>query len=219
MKKVQIKRTSGLTGKCKDFQVKKILLGAMVALLASCSSGGVYNNLACGVHPTSSCAKKFLKEERINLSADALFHFDRYREEDLLDEGRVQLDELASKLVNGYVYVENITLIGHTDRMGSVPYNDRLGLNRAKTVRAYLQSHGVDANIAVETRGESEPVTDGCFNIKGPRETARGLSRSRVSERLRACLQPDRRVVVKVLGIKKVTQCASSTVNNDVINN
>ncbi len=182
----------------KAFQIKKIVLGGLITLLTACSSSGVYNNVACGVHPNSSCAKnKVFKEEQINLAADALFQFDRYSEDDLLPTGRQQLDELASKLIGRYIRIDNITLVGHTDRLGSVAYNNTLGLNRAKTVRAYLQARGVDANIVAKTAGESQPVTDGCRGV-------------RPQVKLRACLQPDRRVVVRVLGEKKaVEQCAT----------
>ncbi len=176
--------------------VNKIVLGSLVTLLAACSTGGVYSNAACGIHPNAKCTKSKIKEEQINLAADALFQFDKYTEKDLLDKGRAQLDDLAHKLANHYIEIESLTLVGHTDRLGSVPYNNRLGLNRAKTIRTYLQSRGVNVNILAKTAGESQPVTDGCRGV-------------RPQVKLRACLQPDRRVVVKVLGVKKtkIDQC------------
>ncbi len=187
--------------KAKVFSAKKILLGGLVALLVGCSSGsGVYGNVACGVHPNATCVKKkAFDEEQINLAADALFQFDKYTANDLLEMGRQQLDALAQKLTNGYAEIESVTLVGHTDRLGSESYNSTLGLNRAKTVRDYLQSRGVNVNILAETAGESQPVTDGCYGV---------LPKSKLT----ACLQPDRRVVVTVLGVKKVKEC---TVNKE----
>ncbi len=179
--------------------MKKLLLSSVVILLTACSNS-VYRNVSC-----SKCNS--VVEDKINLSADALFKFDKYTKNDLLNKGRLQLDKLSKKLVNDYTHVTDIALIGHTDRLGSQKYNKTLGLNRAKTIRSYLQSHGVDANISVDSKGENEPVTDGCHNLKSPKETADGRGMSRASDRLRACLQPDRRVVVKVFGIKKVQQC------------
>lgn len=195
MKNIQIKM--------KTFGMEKVVLAGLVSLLAACSTGGVYSNAACGIHPKAKCTKSKVREEQINLAADALFKFDRYAEKDLLNQGRDQLDDLAHKLANHYIDIESLTLVGHTDRLGSVPYNNRLGLNRAKTIRAYLQSRGVDVNILAKTAGESQPVTDGCHGV-------------RPQVKLRACLQPDRRVVVKVLGIKKtrVNQCA---IGEDII--
>jgi len=53
-----------------------------------------------------------------------------------------------------------MTIVGHTDLVGSEGYNDRLGLRRARSVVAYLVSRGVGRSRldAVESRGEREPV-------------------------------------------------------------
>ena len=53
-----------------------------------------------------------------------------------------------------------MTIVGHTDKVGSDAYNDGLGLRRARAVVAYLSSHGISRGRldAVESRGESEPV-------------------------------------------------------------
>ncbi len=52
-----------------------------------------------------------------------------------------------------------ITVIGHTDRVGSLQDNDRLSLQRAQTVRDLLVKAGVDpAMITIAGRGEREPA-------------------------------------------------------------
>lgn len=52
-----------------------------------------------------------------------------------------------------------ITVIGHTDRVGSLQDNDRLSLQRAQTVRDLLVQSGVDpATITIAGRGEREPA-------------------------------------------------------------
>jgi outer membrane protein OmpA-like peptidoglycan-associated protein len=52
-----------------------------------------------------------------------------------------------------------VVVIGHTDRVGTVEYNDRLSLQRAERVRAELVRLGVNpARISVEGRGEREPL-------------------------------------------------------------
>ncbi len=162
---------------------RNVLLLGLVGLMAGCASSPYYN-IACHEHKTVVVA------EEIHLSADALFRFDRYKERDLLPKGRQTLDELSSKLTSGYAQVDQIDLIGHTDRLGSDQYNYNLGLNRAKTVKAYLAAKGVAAPMNVSSAGEAQPVTDGCQGIS-PRSA------------LKACLQPDRRVVVKISGVKK----------------
>lgn len=53
----------------------------------------------------------------------------------------------------------NVEIGGHTDSRGEDAYNQNLSENRAKSVKAYLASRGVDA-ARMETRGygESQPV-------------------------------------------------------------
>lgn len=60
--------------------------------------------------------------------------------------------------VAGYPAPE-ISVIGHTDRVGSAADNDRLSLQRAQTVRDLLVKAGVDpAIITIAGRGEREPA-------------------------------------------------------------
>lgn len=55
--------------------------------------------------------------------------------------------------------VAEITVIGHTDRVGAVDYNDKLSLQRAERVRADFLKRGVPASaIRVAGRGEREPL-------------------------------------------------------------
>lgn len=51
------------------------------------------------------------------------------------------------------------TVIGHTDRVGSIQDNDVLSMQRAGTVRALLVEAGVDPTmISIAGRGEREPA-------------------------------------------------------------
>ncbi len=129
--------------------------------------------------------------EKITLSADVLFKFDRYREKDMLKAGRAKLDDVADQ-INNYIKdtVETITLTGHTDRLGSDAYNQRLSERRAKTVKNYLVKKGIDGGkIADSGRGEREPV----MQCKGNKAT----------KKLIRCLQPNRRVDVEIRGTKQ----------------
>ncbi len=124
--------------------------------------------------------------DKIKLSADALFDFDKAV---LKPEGQAKLNELAAKAKS--LKLEVILAVGHTDRIGSDAYNQRLSERRAAAVKTYLVSQGVDANrIYTEGKGETQPVTGKqCDNVRG---RAAQIS----------CLQPDRRVEVEVIGSK-----------------
>jgi OOP family OmpA-OmpF porin len=128
--------------------------------------------------------------QRFTLSADALFDFDKTA---LKPEGRKKLDDLADAL-RGKQH-DTIVATGHTDRIGSVRYNQRLSERRAETVKKYLQEKGLDVGkITAIGKGKSEPVTKPT-DCKGPK-----MSRAAI----RACLQPDRRVDIEVGGSQMI---------------
>ncbi len=124
--------------------------------------------------------------QKISFSADALFDFDKAV---LKAEGKAMLDELVRTLVGANYEV--ILAIGHTDRIGSAAYNQKLSLRRAAAVKKYLTDKGIEANrVYVDGKGKTQPVTKP-GDCKGKRGKA-----------LIACLQPDRRVDVEVTGTK-----------------
>lgn len=125
--------------------------------------------------------------ERVQLQADALFAFGRSGLDDIHAEGRKALDDLARSIRERGVQVERLRIVGHTDRLGSAVYNQQLSLARALTVQQYLQQSGLRIAMDTQGRGSAEPVTRDC---KG----------SRTTPSLVACLQPDRRVAVELLG-------------------
>lgn len=129
--------------------------------------------------------------EVFNLSADALFKFDGSSFNDLFSQGKEELKTLASEINSVYERVDQIYLIGHTDRLGTESYNYQLGLERAATIRSYLGQQGIDLKkISYSSLGENRPVTNGCYSMKQ-------------KSQLHSCLQPDRRVELKIVGIKK----------------
>lgn len=133
------------------------------------------------------------KEETItlDLSADTLFEFNGSALTDLKPNSHAEIVDLASKISTGYASVSAIKLVGHTDRLGSESYNQKLGLERANTVRQLLIQKGISENIiTASSAGESQPVTDGCQGVQ-PKSA------------LTSCLQPDRRVTVEITGITK----------------
>lgn len=67
---------------------------------------------------------------------------------------------------------------GHTDRLGSNGYNDKLGLARANTVRDFLLKYGASANqIQVSTRGKLDPKYAGQKAAYARTDEARWMNR------------------------------------------
>jgi len=119
--------------------------------------------------------------QTISLPADVLFDFNKST---LKPEGKTKLDEMLRTI--GSARLEDVRVIGHTDRLGSTAYNQKLSEHRANAVKTYLSSKGISADrIRAEGRGKTQPVTR-------PAD-CQGLPR----KKLIACLQPDRRVDIE----------------------
>ena len=84
--------------------------------------------------------------------------------------------------------VQRINLVGHADRIGNAAYNDRLSQRRADAVAAALANAGVNPSLmTTSSMGSRSPVAN-C--------TGRGAE-------LIACLRPDRRVDVEIIGTRR----------------
>ena len=128
------------------------------------------------------------RAQKISFSADALFAFDKAT---LKPEGRAMLDGLVRQLKGAND--EGIALTGHTDRIGSNDYNQKLSVRRAIAVKEYLVAMGIPAPlIDAEGKGETQP------------ETRPGDCMGAKSAKVIACLQPDRRVDVEMRGSKTI---------------
>ena len=128
------------------------------------------------------------ERRRVSFEAESLFGFDN---SSVRDTGKVALDDFARQL-DGTRF-ETITVEGHTDRLGSTAYNQKLSQERADAVKAYLVSAGrVDpAKISAVGKSESMPITKP-EDCKGTAATATLIT----------CLQPDRRVEIEVAGTR-----------------
>jgi OOP family OmpA-OmpF porin len=124
--------------------------------------------------------------DKVTVAADALFDFNKAT---LRPAGKAKLDEVVA--MSKQIKLEVIIAVGHTDRIGSDAYNQKLSERRAASVKAYLVSKGVEANrVYTEGKGEKQPVTK-------PGQCPGGKS-AKVIE----CLQPDRRVDIELIGTK-----------------
>ena len=124
--------------------------------------------------------------QRVSFTAESMFGFDRST---VRPEGRSALDAFAGKLAG--TQFDQITVEGHTDRLGTEGYNQQLSQRRADAVKTYLVTESkVDAGkINAMGMGEGRPVTQ-TADCKG----------NAPNDKLIACLQPDRRVDIEVTG-------------------
>ena len=129
--------------------------------------------------------------EKVTLAADALFDFDKAV---LRPEGKTTLDGLLTKIKD--IKLEVIIAVGHADRIGSDKYNQNLSEKRAAAVKDYLVGKGLEPNrVYTEGKGKKQAVTGDKCNKMGQEH--------RSNKKLVACLQPDRRVEIEVIGTKQ----------------
>lgn len=125
-------------------------------------------------------------EKRMELSTDAFFAFGASNIQTLNAQTRRSLESLVKSIKHDQTDIKQIKVIGHTDRIGSDASNYTLSVARANAIADYLIAQGVANHlITTEGRGSFEPVAS-CG------------SSTQVTPELIACLQPNRRVELKV---------------------
>ena len=85
-----------------------------------------------------------------------------------------------------------VIVTGHTDRIGSLKYNQRLSERRAVVVKDYITSKGIDPKLIFwegKAFKQPIPVTKFCSNK---------MKRKQLIE----CLAPNRRVTVEAVGVQ-----------------
>ncbi|RIY34713.1 OmpA family protein [Psittacicella gerlachiana] len=126
--------------------------------------------------------------EKFELKSDVLFALNSDK---LGPNAAESFKDVLARYNNPNATVSSVEVVGHADRTGSAAYNLKLSERRAQTVANYLVENGVDQSLlTVKGVGSAEPVTNGCYDVKGRKALA-------------ACLAPDRRVDVYVTGTKE----------------
>ncbi len=101
------------------------------------------------------------------ISAEIPFMFDR---SDLTSQATGKLDSFISAIRQRVSNI--IRIFGHTDSLGTDPYNDALSERRANRVRDYLLNSGIPGReISVKGMGEGSPIADN--------ETSSGRAKNR----------------------------------------
>lgn len=123
---------------------------------------------------------------QLTLSADSLLAFDKST---LSAFGRRQLDAFAAQIKT--LRYEFITVTGHTDRLGEQVYNLRLSERRAQLVGDYLRDVAGIPPDKLLVRGQ---------NGANQRTRPGDCVGTKPTKALIACLLPDRRVDLEVIG-------------------
>lgn len=123
----------------------------------------------CSARPVVAQEADLETPEAITLRVPRLIHF-AFDQSFISFESAALLDEVAIALRQYPDIV--IELRGHADSRGNVAYNQALGDRRARAVRDYLLTQGIDpARMTMRSLGESSP--------RSPEETIVDLARDR----------------------------------------
>jgi len=88
--------------------------------------------------------------------------------DELTPESKVELEKMLAELKSRPL--PDIVVIGHTDTVGSLSYNDKLSLARAERVREMIISLGIPAErIQAAGRGKRELLVPTDDNVSEPR--------------------------------------------------
>jgi OOP family OmpA-OmpF porin len=122
----------------------------------------------------------------VTLENEQLFAFDK-AELNMAASKRLEDDVLP--LFAACATLDSVIVTGHTDRIGSDTYNQKLSEKRAVAVASYLKSKGVAAEITTRGAGEKQAVSS----------CDAGLSRNKLIR----CLAQDRRVTIEAQGVAR----------------
>ncbi|MEJ2174904.1 MAG: OmpA family protein [bacterium] len=132
-------------------------------------------------------AKPAPKAKTLTITSTQLFAFNKST---LSNDAKGRLDREILGRLDEFASIRFINVYGHTDRIGSAQYNQKLSERRANAVKAYLVSKGIAAS-RIETYG---------YGKTWPAKSCPGnLSRKALID----CLAPNRRVVVEAKGMPK----------------
>lgn len=100
--------------------------------------------------------KPIVKLLTLNETGGSNFAFDSDK---LSDKAMRKLNNFASNVQASNVSPDRISIVGHTDSIGSDKYNQDLSERRANSVASYLTSNSMNRNVInVSGKGESQPV-------------------------------------------------------------
>jgi outer membrane protein OmpA-like peptidoglycan-associated protein len=147
-----------------EYQAKYERVQLKQKILADSMAGVVSSEvLKRGLRPISptESVKEDLEAERM-----ALFVYFDFNSAELKQQGKAQLAELAATMQLPEYQDQAFLIEGHSDLFGEQDYNHKLSSQRAKEVREFLSSRGIDPKrLQAKGLGESRPLV-----IEGDRQ-------------------------------------------------
>ena len=138
----------------------------------------------CEPKPAAAAAAP-VAAKPITIAAKELFDYDKAI---LKPEGKAAIDREVVEKLKSAGPVRQILVTGHTDRLGSQQYNQKLSEKRAEVVKGYLVSKGLPVDkIETMGAGKTQPAT-------GVPKCDDKLPKKKLIE----CLAPHRRVTIDV---------------------
>lgn len=128
--------------------------------------------------------EKNINTYSFKMDSDGFFDFDKYALTDLRPGGKQRLDKLVSAIADKGRIV-SLNIVGHTDRLGTEEYNNKLSELRADSIKRYLVSQGIPADvITAHGVGKTMPIVQ--------------CNQSKRDNALISCLEPNRRFEIDV---------------------
>lgn len=116
---------------------------------------------------------KTMFSDTITIRPDPPLSFTLYfieGKDELTPESKQRLSDVLAEISRRSSNVSEVTVVGHTDRVGNVEYNDRLSLQRSQKVTDELVRIGIKMDIiSVAGRGEREPLVPTEDEVAEPR--------------------------------------------------
>jgi len=140
--------------------------------------------------PKPEAKPKAEKPEMMNIERKIELQGMPFDKAEMTPDNVKELDEFLADLKP--VTLGAVIVTGHTDRIGSLKYNQRLSERRAVVVKDYVVSKGIDPKLIFwegKAFKQPIPVTKFCSNK---------MKRKQLIE----CLAPNRRVTVEAVGVQ-----------------
>jgi len=146
----------GVIGKVAGSTAKGAIIGAVVGGVAGTLIGARMDKQAKEMEQNIKGAtiERVGEGIQVTFASGLLYDFDS---DVVRPDAQTNLRELAASLTK-YPDTE-LLIIGHTDQLGSIAYNQGLSERRANAAASYLTSQGVSGSrIGTRGLGETEPV-------------------------------------------------------------